>query len=105
MKVSDIMTKEVISIRPNDKIIDVAEILQQKGFNGIPVVENGKILGMITESDLISRGSTSLHIPSLIKVFHEFQLEKYISEKNKENFQPYFQCRCWFSDESGLYIC
>lgn len=87
MIVSDIMTKKVVSAKPEDNVIKVADLLQQKGFNGIPVVENEKILGMITEADLISRGESSLHIPSLIKVFHEFKLEKYVRGKKDANLQ------------------
>jgi CBS domain-containing protein len=90
MKVSDIMTKEVISIRPVDRIMDVAELLHQKGFNGVPVVENGKVLGMITEADLVSRGPATFHIPSLIRFFQEFELEKYVSGKNRDDFQSIF---------------
>lgn len=91
MKVLEIMTKEVISVRPADKIIDVAELLHQKGLNGIPVIEDKKVLGMITESDLISRGSTSFHIPSVIKVFHELALEKYTRVKSSDEFKSIFE--------------
>lgn len=91
MKVSDIMTKEVVGVAPSAKIIEVADLLHQKGFNGVPVVENGKVLGMITEADLISRGPSSFHIPSLIKVFHEFKLEKYVHGKPKGDFRSIFE--------------
>ncbi len=91
MQVSDIMTKEVISVSPSAKIIGVADLLHQKGFNGVPVVESGKVLGMITEADLVSRGPTSFHIPSLIKFFHEFKPEKYVQGKLKEDFRSIFE--------------
>ena len=87
MQVSDIMTKEVVSVKPTANIIEVADLLHQGGFNGVPVVENGKILGMITEADLLSRGPGSFHIPSLIKFFHELKLEKYVQGKPKGDFQ------------------
>lgn len=91
MKVSDIMTKEVVSVKPADRVIDVAELLHQKGLNGVPVVADGKVLGMITEADLVSRGPTSLHIPSLIKVFHSLKIEKYLKEKQDENIHSFFK--------------
>jgi CBS domain-containing protein len=91
MKVSDIMTKKTISVRPSDKVLDVAELLHQKGFNGVPVIEDGKVLGMITETDLISRGSISLHIPSIIKFFHEMKLEKYVHGKSNEDLHSIFE--------------
>jgi CBS domain-containing protein len=91
MIVSGIMTKEVISVRPSERVIDVAELLHQKGLNGVPVAENGKVLGMITEADLVSHGPASFHIPSLIKFFQEFKLEKYVSRKGEEDFQSIFR--------------
>jgi CBS domain-containing protein len=87
MKISSIMTKEVVSVSPNEKLLDVAEKLHQRGFNGLPVVDNGKIIGMITESDLLSRGSTSLHIPSIIKFLHELDFEKYSGKFKSADFQ------------------
>jgi CBS domain-containing protein len=91
MNVSDIMTKQVISVHPSDRVIDIAELLHKKGLNGVPVVEGEKVLGMITEADLVSRGPSSFHIPSLIKVFHELKLENYIHGKTDWDFQPIFK--------------
>lgn len=91
MQVSDIMTKGVVSVRPQDKVIAVAELLHQKGLNGVPVVENRKVLGMITEADLLSRGQLSLHIPSLVKVFHELKLEKNVPGKSDEEVRSIFR--------------
>jgi predicted transcriptional regulator len=85
------MAKEVVSVRLEAKVIDVAELLHQKGLNGVPVVEDGKILGMITEADLVSHGTASFHIPSLIKFFQEFKLEKYVFGKNRKDFQSIFE--------------
>ncbi len=76
MQVSEIMTREVVSVGPDDKLVYVANVLERNGFNGVPVVEGKKVLGMITENDLISRGSTSFHIPSLIRIFKDLQLDK-----------------------------
>lgn len=85
------MTKEVVGVRPEEKVIEVADLLHKKNFNGVPVVESGKVLGMITEADLITRGSTSYHIPSLIKIFQEFKLEAYIPQKTDKGFQSIFE--------------
>lgn len=93
MKVSDIMTREVISVKPSDKVIEVADLLYKKGFNGVPVVEDGKVLGMITEADLISRGPTSVHIPSLIKIFHELKLEGHVRDKYNDNLRSILEAR------------
>ncbi|HNV23736.1 MAG TPA: CBS domain-containing protein [Candidatus Omnitrophota bacterium] len=48
------MTKEVISITPQTPIKEIIEILAVKKITGVPVVdENKKLLGIISELDLI----------------------------------------------------
>ena len=53
--VDQIMTTEVPSVGPDDPIAVVARTLADNRITGVPVVENGKIIGIITETDLIAR--------------------------------------------------
>jgi len=63
--VKNIMTKEVISIRPEMPLLDGAKLLIQHDFHGIPVVDNeNKLIGLLTEYDLISKNSF-IHLPTL----------------------------------------
>ena len=56
MKVKDIMTKEVVTVKENDTVEVAAKILIDKNLSGLPVVdENNRIKGIITEGDLIRR--------------------------------------------------
>lgn len=87
MKVSDIMTKEVIFVSPETKITDVTQILSDKNLNGVPVVDEGKVVGMITEADLITRDSMGIHIPSLIKFIEGFGLGKVKEDINNSNLK------------------
>ena len=66
--VVDIMTKDVISVNPETSLIEAVNILLKGGFNGLPVVINGMIVGIITEYDMVTKGS-SIHIPTLLKLF------------------------------------
>ena len=69
MKASDIMTKEVISVKPQTPVKEVAEILITKRISGVPVVDDEKhITGIITEADLIFRDKKP-HIPTLVTLF------------------------------------
>ena len=53
-KIKDIMTKEVISVTPQTPVKNIIEILAVKRITGLPVVdENKKLLGIISELDLI----------------------------------------------------
>ena len=53
LKVKDIMTKNPVCARENDSVEGVALILMERGFGGMPVVDdNGKLVGILTESDI-----------------------------------------------------
>lgn len=53
LKVSEIMTREPVTISQEATISTVAEIMLEKKFSGLPVVDDqGKLVGIITESDI-----------------------------------------------------
>jgi len=61
----DIMTTDLITIAPNMDIVTAAEILLNNRINGAPVVdENGHLLGILCQSDLIAQ-QKKLPIPTL----------------------------------------
>jgi len=63
--VSDIMSDKVISVTPETPIINVAAVLLEHHFNGVPVVDaDQKLLGLVTEFDLISE-KLLLKLPKL----------------------------------------
>jgi len=54
MLVKEIMTKEVVTIRPEVTLAEVVRLLKQHRINGVPVVTVGGVLvGIITMSDLL----------------------------------------------------
>jgi signal-transduction protein with cAMP-binding, CBS, and nucleotidyltransferase domain len=52
--VSEIMTKDVITISPEETIEEAAKTMAENKIKKLPVVEEGKIVGIITASDLIA---------------------------------------------------
>lgn len=62
-KVKDIMSKDFIIISPLTKFSDIDKSLQEKKIRRFPVVENGKLVGLITETDVIqaTRDFTRFH--------------------------------------------
>lgn len=62
------MTKDVVSVGPDSPLIEAVNILLKHGFNGLPVVVNGMVVGIITEYDMVTKGS-AIHIPTLLKFF------------------------------------
>jgi len=56
MTASDIMTKDVMFVRPDTPTRTVAKSLLEKGISAAPVVDaNGTVVGMVSEADLLGR--------------------------------------------------
>ena len=54
LKAKDIMTTDVVTVRPETDILSAARLLLQKHFNGLPVVDaENRIQGVLCQSDLI----------------------------------------------------
>ena len=47
------MTKDVVTVKPEDSLEVVKELLFEKHFHHLPVTDNGKLVGIITSWDLI----------------------------------------------------
>jgi CBS domain-containing protein len=67
MLAKEIMTKEVLTVSPQTSVQEVAKLLIEHKISGVPVVEEGKLVGIVSEGDLIIK-DTNLHIPSVINV-------------------------------------
>jgi len=52
MKVRDVMVKNVKFCSPNTNLAAVTEILWREGVGTLPVVEDGRVLGIITDRDI-----------------------------------------------------
>ena len=52
-KALDIMTKEVITIGPEDDVSELATLIVDKKINPVPVVGNGVLVGIVSRSDLV----------------------------------------------------
>jgi len=52
IKAKDIMTKDVITVTKNETLADVAELMINKRISGFPVLEDDKLIGIITANDL-----------------------------------------------------
>lgn len=56
MKVSQIMSKETKSAAPADMLESLAQTMQSQNIGLLPVTDNGKILGVVTDRDIVTRG-------------------------------------------------
>ena len=50
--VRDVMTQNIVAVSPKDRIEYVLDLMKETGHTGYPVVEDGKLKGIITEHDV-----------------------------------------------------
>jgi len=55
MKAKDIMTTPVVTVTPDTPVRDIARLLFERRISGVPVVDNGQLVGIVTEGDLLHR--------------------------------------------------
>ncbi len=55
IRVSEVMTPNIISVEPSVSVADVAEVMDKHGIGSVLVRSNEKIVGIITERDIIKR--------------------------------------------------
>jgi CBS-domain-containing membrane protein len=54
---SQVMTKDVVTCSPEDEVDNIWRRMQQERLAGCPVVKNSKLVGMVTQKDLLESGS------------------------------------------------
>jgi len=57
---SDVMTRSVISADPEDTILEVSKIMMKNAISQMPVMEDGKVVGTITEESIVRNLSSTI---------------------------------------------
>jgi CBS domain-containing protein len=55
MRVAELMTTDVLTVAPGTPLKDVAELLSARGISGAPVVEDGVVVGVVSEADILAK--------------------------------------------------
>jgi CBS domain-containing protein len=61
MRISEVMTHEVVAVPPAASLKDAARLLAAHGISGLPVVEGRAVLGVISETDIVECETGDLH--------------------------------------------
>jgi acetoin utilization protein AcuB len=54
VRVRDIMTKQVITVTPESSIGDAARLILERRIGGLPVMQGGRLVGIITKTDILA---------------------------------------------------
>ncbi len=81
MKIKEIMTKDVVSLKPDDTAQEALASLSKMQISGLPVIDaGGKLVGMFTEKDILS-----YILPSYIS-----KVGRFIYEENPKSTKKKF---------------
>ncbi|MBU2549488.1 MAG: CBS domain-containing protein [Proteobacteria bacterium] len=69
LRVTDVMSTDLITVRPDTSVRELAETLLTHKISGVPVLDDqGLLVGVVSQSDLIAQNK-KLHIPTAITIF------------------------------------
>ena len=63
MKVSEMMTRDVATVRPDQTAREAADFMLREDAGSMPVTESGRLIGIITDRDIAVRGVAKGHGP------------------------------------------
>jgi CBS domain-containing protein len=52
-RVSDVMTTDVISVKPDSTLREIASLLEKNGIKRVPVVQDGTVVGIVSRANLV----------------------------------------------------
>jgi CBS domain-containing protein len=58
MRTSDVMSSPVVTVPPDARLKDVAATLVEHGINAVPVVDDDRLVGIVSEADLLTLEAT-----------------------------------------------
>lgn len=67
----DIMTSDPVTIGPEAGVTDAAKVMSERNVGALPVISNGRLIGIVTEGDLIMQ-DVKLEFPTYLQLLDGF---------------------------------
>jgi acetoin utilization protein AcuB len=90
MRIRDMMTKNPFTVEPDTLMLDAQKIMRENGIRRLPVVEKGKLVGILTKHDILEASpspATSLSVYELNYLLAKMKV-KDIMKKNPVTVGP-----------------
>lgn len=90
MRMKDVMTRNPITVSPDTLVLQAQKIMKEKRIRRLPVVDKGKLIGIITKYDLLEaappKGTSSLY--DLTELLSQMKV-KDVMKKNPLTVSPF----------------
>jgi CBS domain-containing membrane protein len=79
----DLMTRKIFTIGPNDKLLHLEEHMEKFRFGHLPVVEDDKLVGLITHADLLHASASFLtqKAKEIDEIVHNFPASRIMQKE------------------------
>ena len=85
--VKEYMQTQVVTFKPTDTVFEAAKVLSSMSISGAPVVEEGMIVGMVSEADLVRHFKINLPSTQPFEGHTEINIGLMLSDLLRENLQ------------------
>lgn len=79
MNIGQLMTSNPKTVTPQDSLLDASKLLKENGFKHLPVVDNGKLVGIVTDRDLkraSASDATTLEVHELLYLLDKVKVNQ-----------------------------
>jgi CBS-domain-containing membrane protein len=88
-KVADVMTRDVITAKPDTPLGDIAALLERNRIKRVPIVEGSKIVGLVSRANILQAlASAAKKLPSLASPGDNELRKKVVSRMASEAWRP-----------------
>jgi acetoin utilization protein AcuB len=90
MRIGDIMTKNPLTVDSETLVVDAQKIMKEKNIRRLPVVDKGKLVGIVTHHDLLAAApspATSLSVYELNYLLAKMKVKE-VMKKNPITISP-----------------
>jgi acetoin utilization protein AcuB len=84
MRVKEMMTKNPVTVEPDTLILEARKIMKEKNIRRLPVVEKGRLVGIVTKHDLLE-AAPSLATPVSVHDLNYLLSKMKVKEMMKKN--------------------
>lgn len=84
MQIRDVMTPDAVSAHPETTLTAAAEMMGSLNVGSLPVVSNGRVVGIVTDRDLVVRGLAQGMRPEHATVADVMTREVYTCQEDEE---------------------